>query len=128
MGLKFRGEKVSAMDFSKITPGEVRILERQVGMAFPLVQRAMKTCVCGHLRNDHDHKDDNAELTDDTACVKCDASCDEFAPNVPSDVNTTLLWLGIKRKVPTVTYKEIEDTPYEDLADDEPDEEPANPT
>ena len=127
MAIKFRGEKYADLDFSKITPGEVRILERQVGMEFPLIQRALKTCVCGHTRTDHEHKDAQAELTDDTSCVKCEA-CPEFAPKIPSDVSTTLMWLSIKRHLPTVTYREVEDTPYEDFADDDPAEEPENPT
>lgn len=128
MGIKFRGEKYDALDFNRITPGEVGALEKQLQMEFPLIQRALKTCVCGHLREDHVHKDDQAEVTDDTACVKCDGSCPEFAAKIPSGFSTALVWMAIKRRNPTLSFKDVADTPYEDLYDDDPDEEPVNPT
>jgi hypothetical protein len=128
MAIKFRGEKYAELDFNKITPGEVGALEKQVGMVFPKIRRAAEVCVCDHGRNDHLHKDDaTGEPTDDTSCVKCE-SCDEHLPSLPSDVSTALVWLAIKRHLPTVTYREVADTSYDDLADDEPAQEPANPT
>lgn len=128
MGIKFRGEKYATLDFEKITPGEVGALEKQLGMEFPVLQRALRACVCGHPRDRHEHKDDAGELTDDTSCVKCeDESCPEFSAKIPSTFSTALVWLAIKRRIPTLTFKEIADTPYDELADDEA-EEPANPT
>jgi hypothetical protein len=127
MGIKFRGETYADLDFNRITPGEVKVLERQVQMDFPTIQRALTICVCGHGRiESHTHKDDAATVTDETSCTKCE-TCPQFMPKLPSDISTTLMWLAIKRHLPTVTYREVEDTPYEDFADDEA-EEPANPT
>jgi hypothetical protein len=126
MGIKFRGEKYDNLDFDKITPGEVGALEKQLQMEFPVIQFALKSCVCGHQRDAHLHKDDNAELTDDTSCTKCEL-CSDFSAKIPSSFSTALVWMAVKRRIPTVTYKEIADTPYDELADDEA-EEPANPT
>jgi hypothetical protein len=128
MAIKFRGEKYDDLDFNKITPGEVGALEKQVGMVFPKIRRAIDMCVCDHGREDHAHKDDaTGEPSDDTSCVKCE-SCAEHLPSLPSGVNTALVWLAIKRHVPTVTYREVADTPYDELTDDEPAQEPENPT
>jgi hypothetical protein len=38
------------------------------------------------------------------------------------------VWLSIKRHLPTVTFRDVADTPYDELADDEPAQEPENPT
>jgi hypothetical protein len=83
--------------------------------------------VCDHGLEDHRHKDAAGELSDDTSCVKC-SSCPEHSSSLPSDVNTALVWLSIKRHLPTVTFREVADTPYDELADDEPSQEPENPT
>jgi hypothetical protein len=127
MAIKFRGETYGELDFAKITPAEVSAIEKQVRMSWPKIKRAMQTCVCEHGKQAHERKDDQGELTDVTSCTSC--ACEELEPDIPSEVSTAMLWVSVKRHVPTVTFREVADTPYADLAaDDEPAEEPENPT
>lgn len=119
--MKFNGEQFDPIPTDKLTPAEVDAVERVTGMTLPAIRRAGDTCVCGHGSKDHEHKDEQGEQTDDTACTVC--SCPEHSADVRMSVNTAFMWVAIKRTQPTVTFAQVQATPMVSFTDD--DDEPA---
>jgi hypothetical protein len=124
MAIKFHGETYPAIDMGRLTPGETDAIERVTGLTLPKIKRMGSTCVCEHDVKAHTHKGDDGEQTDDTSCTSCD--CDEHESDLPSRVNTAFMWIAIKRKSPTVAFKEVADQAFEDFQGAE--EEAADPT
>jgi hypothetical protein len=84
--------------------------------------------VCEHGKKAHEHKDAEGNQTDDTSCADC--GCEQHESDLPSRVNTAFMWVGIKRKSPAVTFREVADQAFEDFggADEEPPVDPTQPS
>jgi hypothetical protein len=128
MAIKFKGESYPAIDMARLTPGEADAVERVTGLTLPKITRMGETCVCEHGKKAHEHKDAEGNQTDDTSCADC--GCEQHESDLPSRVNTAFMWVGIKRKSPAVTFREVADQAFEDFggADEEPPVDPTQPS
>lgn len=124
MAIRFQGQDYPAIDMGRLTPGEADAVERVTGMTLNKIKRAGATCVCEHGVKEHTHKDDAGNQTDDTSCTKCE--CEEHESDLPSRVNTAFIWISIKRKLPSVSYKDVADQAFEDFQG--PGDDVADPT
>jgi hypothetical protein len=110
--INYGGKQFDVVSPDKMTPGEVDAIERATGLTFQKIRRMGETCVCEHGMRDHTHKDDAGDVVeDDTSCTVC--SCEKHEGDVPTRVNTALMWVSIKRGDMSVKFSDVSNQPMD---------------
>lgn len=116
MPFTFQNHVFEPVAHSKMSPAEIDVLERCVGMNYDKIKYEANKCVCDHAMERHVHVDKKGRIhPDDTSCRIEECRCGNFTSDVPTRINYAFIWVALRRVAPEVSFDELCEVPQDAL-------------
>lgn len=115
MAFTFEGHTFDPVPHSKMSPAEIDVLERCVGLNYDRIKYEANKCVCDHAMERHIHVNKKGRVSEETSCLIEDCRCGRFTSDIPTRINYAFIWIALRRVAPEVSFDALCEVPQDAL-------------